>query len=365
MEDRGFANPKKIVADGYDRIAERHLEWALDARAEERARYTDALLHRLRPGAEVLELGCGVGIPTTLQLAERFDVTGVDISGQQIALARQNVPSARFLHADMAVLDLPPSSFDGVAAFYSLIHLPRDEQGALLQAIALWLRPGGWLVATLGADEVEAGFEEDWLGAPMYWSSFDAETNQRLVADAGLYVASACEETAEEFGQPVTFLWIIAQKPAPGVEGILNFLRISDTLGTAGQPRPEQFDAIRAAGYQAVINLALLDSTGALPNERELVTGLGMEYVPIPVVWESPTLADLEQFLAVVDRLQGQKVLVHCAMNMRVSVFVMLYRVLRQGVPLAQAREQVQLIWQPDEVWTRFLNEALAHFDRG
>ena len=207
-------DPRQIVARGYDRILEEYSEWAPRVRVEERARYTAVLLERLPPGAEVLELGCATGLPTTRQLSERFSVTGVDISARQIAAARENVPAARFIHADMTALDFPPSSFDAVAAFYSFIHLPRQDQPALLRKVAAWLRPGGLLVATMGSQAVEAGLEEDWLGAPMYWSSYDAETNQRLVQEVGFSILSAREETAEEFGQPVTFLWVIAEKPA-------------------------------------------------------------------------------------------------------------------------------------------------------
>ena len=107
------ADPKKLVAESYDRIFERHSQWAVTVRAEERARYTSVLLRQLAPGARVLELGCGVGLPTTQKLAGRFAVTGVDISPKQVALARQNVPGADFVCADMAVLDLPTASYDG------------------------------------------------------------------------------------------------------------------------------------------------------------------------------------------------------------------------------------------------------------
>jgi protein tyrosine phosphatase (PTP) superfamily phosphohydrolase (DUF442 family) len=143
---------------------------------------------------------------------------------------------------------------------------------------------------------------------------------------------------------------------------ILNFLAISDHLGTAGQPTPEQFAELRAAGYQVVINLAMPDSTNALPDEARLVGKQGMEYVHIPVVWEAPKLADLERFLAAMDRFGGNKVLVHCAMNMRVSCFVLLYRVLRQGVPLDRATETMHQIWQPDPVWSAFIERGLAHY---
>jgi SAM-dependent methyltransferase len=208
-------DPKRIVEEGYNCIFEQHSQWANSVRVAERAKYTKVLCEQLPPGTEVLELGCGVGVPTTQELAECFSVTGVDISAQQIAVARQNVPTAKFIHADMTKLDFAPASFDGVAAFYSLIHIPRQEQPALVQSIASWLRPGGLMVATMGANSIEAGFNDDWLGAPMYWSSFDSRTNRQIIEDAGLHILSAREETADEFGTPVTFLWIVARKPNP------------------------------------------------------------------------------------------------------------------------------------------------------
>lgn len=204
---------KRIVERGYDQVAERYRTWSAGIRREERLRHTHALLDRLPPGARVLELGCGQGTPTTALLAERFDVTGVDISARQLELAREAVPSATFIHADMASLSFPPASFDSVAAFFSLIHVPRAEHPALLGRIADWLRPGGLLVATMGVGDNAGDVEDDWLGAPMYFSQWDAATNRRLVEQAGLRILSAREETADEDGAPVSFLWVFAEKP--------------------------------------------------------------------------------------------------------------------------------------------------------
>lgn len=206
-------DPKRVVEEGYDCIAERYLEWTQTTRSEERVRCTSVLLDELPPGAEVLDLGCGAGVPTTQELAQCFKVTGVDISARQVALAQQNIPEAQFVQADITQLDFAPASFDAVAAFYSIIHVPRQEQQKLLQDIASWLRPGGLLVATMGTHSAKVDFDEDFLGAPMYWSSFDSETNKRLVEEAGLRIISAQEETVTEFDQPVTFLWIVAHKP--------------------------------------------------------------------------------------------------------------------------------------------------------
>ncbi len=130
-----------------------------------------------------------------------------------MARARDNVPAARFVESDMAAARFPPESFDAVAAFYAIIHLPRVEQPAMLSAIASWLRPGGLFVGTLGARSVEADYQEQWLGAPMYWSSYDSETNRRMVREAGLQIVSADEETTRAEGESETFLWVVARKP--------------------------------------------------------------------------------------------------------------------------------------------------------
>ena len=148
--------------------------------------------------------------------------------------------------------------------------------------------------------------------------------------------------------------------PAQDLAEICNFRRISKTLGTAGQPLPDQFAAIRAAGYEVVVNLAMATSTNALPNEAGLVTEQRMAYVHIPVVWERPTEDDLAQFLTTMEAYGGRRIFVHCALNMRVSVFVLLYRVLRLQVPLEVARADLLSIWEPDGVWAEFMDGVLA-----
>src|SRR5204862_5849397 len=100
-----------------------------------------------------------------------------------------------------------------VVAFYSLIHVPRQEHLPLLRAIAGWLEPGGLLVATMGAEATDNGYEADWLGAPMIWSHYDAATNRRLVGEAGCELLTATIEREDEDGAAVRFLWVVARKP--------------------------------------------------------------------------------------------------------------------------------------------------------
>ncbi len=206
-------DPKTIVADGYDEIAQRYLAWSALNPSPERMGSLRQLLDLLPAGAEVLELGCGAGVPITQALAERCRVTGVDISAEQIALAERHVPDATFIHADMTTLDFPAGSFDAVVAYYALIHIPRAEHAGLLGRIAAWLRPSGLLFATMGAGDTPDGVEQDWLGVPMFFSHYDAEKNRDLVREAGLEILSADVVPEDEAGETVEFLWVAARKP--------------------------------------------------------------------------------------------------------------------------------------------------------
>ena len=124
-------------------------------------------------------------------------------------------------------------------------------------------------------------------------------------------------------------------------------------------PKAEDFAAIRQAGFDTVINLALPTSDNALANEGELVSAQGMTYVHIPVKFDSPEKTDFEQFTRLLDACAGQHVFVHCAANMRVSAFVFLHR-LGHGVDRATAERDLKSIWEPDGVWRDFVNERLA-----
>lgn len=138
------------------------------------------------------------------------------------------------------------------------------------------------------------------------------------------------------------------------LKNIRNFLQIDDRLATAGMPRPEEFAMIKRAGFSVVINLAMPTSDNAMPNEGELVSQQGMTYVHIPVDFEHPKPTDFERFTRVMDVFAGQRVFVHCAMNMRVSAFVYLHR-LRHGVDRATAERDLKRIWDPDGVWRELI----------
>jgi SAM-dependent methyltransferase len=209
---------RRIVADGYDAIAERYYLWS-DARpSATRRRWLSRALELIPLGSDVLDLGCGAGVPMTRALAAGRQVTGIDLSTRQVERARAAVPEATFLQADMRELDLAPASLDAVVAFYSLTHVPRADLPTLLGAVRDWLRPGGILIASMGAQDSPDAVEADWLGVPMFFSHFGAKKNRALVRHAGFELEEAVVEEEPEDRHGALFLWIVARRPSGGVD---------------------------------------------------------------------------------------------------------------------------------------------------
>ena len=200
---------KNIVKAGYNQIADRYL--AERTRDSEDVRLLEELVTRLSKGAKVLDAGCGAGIPISQLLSEKFDVTGVDFSEAQIELAKKNVPNASFICEDMTKLDFPANTFDGIASYYAIIHIPREEHQSLLANFHRMLKPGGLALLCLGAEHLIDDVDENYLGTRMYWSHFDSETYFQMLKDCG-YVIIWSKRVADETCEGAGHLFVLARK---------------------------------------------------------------------------------------------------------------------------------------------------------
>lgn len=191
MSDAERARQRAIVRRGYDAISRAYRAddgSAALSSAEDISRYAawvNELAALLPAGATVLDLGCGAGIPGTRELTDhRLRVIGVDFSAVQLCRARDLVSAATFVQADMATLRLRPGSLDAVVSLYALIHVPVPDQRRLFPRIRRWLRPGGYFLATVGAERWTG--TERYLGADMFWDHADTQTYLRWLSAARL-----------------------------------------------------------------------------------------------------------------------------------------------------------------------------------
>ncbi|KAF2737054.1 methyltransferase [Polyplosphaeria fusca] len=217
-------NLKSRIETSYNALAPTYQTWKT-SHDPLRLKYTQTLLSHLSPShppSRALELGCGaLGPATSLLLRSHpsLHLTCNDISPTQLELAATEAgeqgfgAQTTFVRGDMLGLSFAGETFDAVLGFYSLIHLPRDEQTAVVGKVGEWLKPGGVFVANFAEREVGGLVEERWLGERegwMYWSSWGTEKSVRMVEEAGLEVLVKEVHTDED---GAGFVWVVARKP--------------------------------------------------------------------------------------------------------------------------------------------------------
>jgi uncharacterized protein (TIGR01244 family) len=143
-------------------------------------------------------------------------------------------------------------------------------------------------------------------------------------------------------------------------ETIYHWYRLDDRITTSGQPTETELADIAALGVRCVINLGLHSHEKALRDEAATVHALGMTYVHIPVDFQNPTERDFDAFCTALNKVSDSPVHVHCIANYRVSAFFYRYRRTILGMDVARARADLDRVWQPDPVWTAFINRTPA-----
>ena len=178
---------RRIVESGYDAIASQYL----DARVEgEDVALLSELVEHLRPGDRVLDAGCGAGVPVMALLVDAgLDLAGLDLSKVQLETARSHLGDASLVQGDLAALPFGDGSFTALVSYYAIVHVPRSQHLTVFGEVRRVLVPDGWALLCLGANDLPADHDPtSWLGAPMFWSHFDARTNLRLLGEVGLAV---------------------------------------------------------------------------------------------------------------------------------------------------------------------------------
>lgn len=150
---------------------------------------------------------------------------------------------------------------------------------------------------------------------------------------------------------------------AAGFDGLSNYLEYSDRFSSSGQPTAAQLELLKDAGFERIIYIAFTDHENALPNEDRLVKALEMEYLQVPVDWAAPAPGDFYLVAGAMHEAPQKRTLLHCQVNYRAAVFSFLYRVIYEGVPLDEARRDLQRVWEPNETWQRYIDTLLAEND--
>ena len=149
----------------------------------------DRLVTQVGDLGTICDLGCGPGQVAAYLQGPGAEVLGVDLSPGMVTLAQQRHPAISFYQGNMLALDWPDESWGGVAAFYSIIHIPREEVATALREIRRVLKPGGTLLLAFHVGEQTVHLDE-WWGEPVAldFAFFQPEAMEAWLKAAGYRV---------------------------------------------------------------------------------------------------------------------------------------------------------------------------------
>jgi SAM-dependent methyltransferase len=185
------------VQDVYDRVAEQYtaeFRHELDRKPFDR-KMLDWLIEQVHGLGPICDLGCGPGQVARYIYERGAEACGIDLSGEMVKQAAALNPGIRFQQGNMLALhQVASGTFGGIAAFYSIIHIPRDRVIKALQELKRVLRPQGVLLLAfhLGTETVH---KDEWWGKPvsidfLFYETWEMKANLRA---AGFDVLEAIE----------------------------------------------------------------------------------------------------------------------------------------------------------------------------
>jgi SAM-dependent methyltransferase len=122
----------------------------------------DWLCERAAGLGVICDMGCGPGQIARYLHDRGVEACGIDLSCGMVRQAEQLNPGIQFRQGDMLSLtDIADDSYGGIAAFYSLIHIPRDQVVAALLELKRVLRPNGQLLVAFHIGQ-EIKHLDDW-----------------------------------------------------------------------------------------------------------------------------------------------------------------------------------------------------------
>jgi 2-polyprenyl-3-methyl-5-hydroxy-6-metoxy-1,4-benzoquinol methylase len=192
------------IGKSYDSIARRWLESHLEANG---IRQHEHALKFRSDGGVALDVGSGCnGRFIRLLQSHGYQVEGLDVSEQMVALAKERNPDVTFHHADACEWP-PPRQYDFITAWDSIWHVPLQHHEAVLRKLCGVLAPGGVFIWTTGGLDEPAEKHDSSMGPPVYYSVLGIPKTLQTLADAG------CICRHLEYDQlPEKHLFLIAQK---------------------------------------------------------------------------------------------------------------------------------------------------------
>lgn len=175
----------------------------------------DLLAEKVGDLGIICDLGCGPGQAARYLRDQGAEVCGIDLSPQMVARARKINPDIPFYQGDLLKLvNIADNSFGGIAAFYSIIHIPRNNLQQALSEIKRVLKPSGAVLLAFHIGQ-EIIHRDEWWGkeVSLDFIFFEVEEMKENLAAAGFELQEVVQrEPDAEIEYPSRRAYLFARK---------------------------------------------------------------------------------------------------------------------------------------------------------
>lgn len=210
-------NSYASLPDSYSRVAEEYAQRIFDELKDKPLdrQLLDRLAERTRGKGVVCDLGCGPGQVARYLHERGVEAMGVDAAAGMITLAQRLNPAIPFVQGNMLALDVPDSTWAGIAAFYSLIHIHRADMPQALAELKRVLRSDGLLLLTFHIGDETIHLDEWWEKlVNLDFHFFQPAEMAAFVTSAGFILEETIErEPYPDVEHPSRRCYILARKP--------------------------------------------------------------------------------------------------------------------------------------------------------
>jgi SAM-dependent methyltransferase len=206
------------LQDGYDRVAEDYTTQfceELDKKPFDRT-MLDRLAEKVNGSGVICDMGCGPGQIARYLHGRGVKACGVDLSAEMVKQAQRLNPDLPFRQGNMlALTDVADSTYGGIAAFYSIIHIPRPSVVEALQELWRVLRPQGILLLTFHLGRQITHLNEWWgKKVSLDFIFFETEEMKDYLKAAGFEIEEVIErDPYPEVEVQTRRAYIFARKP--------------------------------------------------------------------------------------------------------------------------------------------------------
>ncbi|WP_017054440.1 class I SAM-dependent methyltransferase [Vibrio genomosp. F6] len=172
----------------YDLISQQWAEIRKELPTPDKVLFNE-FIHCLPLNARLLDLGCGTGVPIDqLMLKHGYQVLGVDCSEKLLEVARDLLPEAHFVQAELETYDIE-SSYQGIIMWDCLFHIPREHHEPILSKVYRALEMGGVAIISSGGSEQNIpAFTGTMFDVEFYYDAYPVDDLVNLCKKIGFSI---------------------------------------------------------------------------------------------------------------------------------------------------------------------------------